>query len=111
MSVCECTLCVCVYVNARCVMSMSVCECTLCVCVSLSLPVPDTHGQAYHQGLLGPRYVWLLMGGFKLDSWWRDARGTNCTAPQLAAAVSGCFAVVSLNTLLGGIKSVANLVS
>ena len=51
------------------------------------------------------------MGGFKLESWWREARGTNCTAQQLAKALNGCFAVVSLNTLLGGIKSVANLVS
>ncbi|XP_076468400.1 uncharacterized protein LOC143299155 [Babylonia areolata] len=65
--------------------------------------------EAYRQGLYGARYVWLLMGGFKADSWWRETAGTNCTARQLAVAVNGCFAVVSLNTLLGGLKSVANL--
>ena len=85
-------------------MSVPVSAC-LCVCVCVCTR------QAYHQGLYGPRYVWLLMGGFKLESWWQDARDTNCTAHQLATALNGCFAVVSLNTLLGGLKSVANLVS
>ena len=66
--------------------------------------------QAFHKGLLAPRIVWLLMG-VKPVGWWKDASGTRCTAKQMAKAVEGSFIVASLNTLLGGNKSVAGLVS
>ncbi|XP_025088236.1 gamma-aminobutyric acid type B receptor subunit 1-like [Pomacea canaliculata] len=66
--------------------------------------------EAYHEKLTGPRYVWLLVGSFSYP-WWLDAQGTRCTAEQLTKALDGCFAVGSLNTLLGGETSVANLTS
>ncbi|XP_035828126.1 uncharacterized protein LOC101854281 [Aplysia californica] len=66
--------------------------------------------EAYKQGMYGARYVWILVGGFK-HQWWRETLDTDCTPAQLATAVEGAFSVFSLDGLLDGGKSVANLTS
>ena len=51
------------------------------------------------------------MGSLKRRWWARKVKDTDCTLAQLSLAVEGAFAVFSLDGLLGGGRSVANLVS
>lgn len=85
--------------------------------VKLKLSSPCSHlssnlsGQAYKQGMYGPRYVWILVGSYKRQ-WWRDGRGDDveCSQNQLAVAVEGAFTIFDFNGLLEENKSINNLV-
>ncbi|GFO18328.1 gamma-aminobutyric acid type b receptor subunit 2-like [Plakobranchus ocellatus] len=67
--------------------------------------------ETFKQGMYGPRYVWILVGGLKRRWWAEQVKDTNCTQAQLLLTVEGAFAVFSLDGLLGGGSSVANLTS
>ena len=67
--------------------------------------------EAYHLGLYGRRYVWMLLGWYS-NKWWRQTLDTvNCTSEQLDVALTGYFAVDSLNTIIGSERSISGLVS
>ena len=66
--------------------------------------------QAYHLGLYGGRYVWMLLGWYT-NQWWTLGNDTRCTEAQLAQAVEGYFSVDSLNYIIGKRRSISGLVS
>ncbi|KAH9505704.1 Gamma-aminobutyric acid type B receptor subunit 2 [Bulinus truncatus] len=66
--------------------------------------------QAFKLGMHSPRYVWILVGLLK-STWWTEVKDTTCSVQEMATAVEGAFIIFSLNGLLDGGKSVANLTS
>ena len=66
--------------------------------------------QAYRQKMYGPRYVWMLTGGYS-HRWWTKPVNGNCTREQLATAIDGYFSVESLNKIIGSRTSISGLVS
>ena len=70
----------------------------------------DLSPQAYHLGMYGSRYVWILLGMYD-EHWWLAKRSDlSCTTAQLAQAVSGYWSVNSLSTLSAGQRSVSGMV-
>ncbi len=65
--------------------------------------------QAYQLGMYGPRYVWMLVGGYK-PRWWA-VEDTRCSVDQLTQATEGYFAVDNLNSIIGSKRAVSGLVS
>ena len=61
--------------------------------------------------MFGPRYVWMLVGGYK-DRWWEEKDPQcRCTTEELRQATEGYFAVETLNSIIGNQKAVSGLVS
>ncbi|KAK8394156.1 hypothetical protein O3P69_006384 [Scylla paramamosain] len=56
--------------------------------------------QAYHLGMYGSDYAWVLSGAPQ-DSWWRDTSGTNCSSSQLVEAVQGVVLVAAHGSIIG----------
>ena len=54
--------------------------------------------QAFDLSLYGPRYVWMLMGGFPA-AWWRHRGSDHCGVDQLDKAVEGYFSIRDLNSI------------
>ncbi|XP_033634369.1 gamma-aminobutyric acid type B receptor subunit 2-like [Asterias rubens] len=52
--------------------------------------------KAFHLGLYGPNYVWMVPGYFP-DNWQQKTDGVNCTADQLKTATEGYLAVTFNN--------------
>ncbi|KAK2165940.1 hypothetical protein LSH36_44g11028 [Paralvinella palmiformis] len=63
--------------------------------------------QAYHQGMYGQRYVWMLSGSYRKNWWLEGSSDINCTRDQLSEAVNGYFSVSSMNRILGNERSIS----
>ncbi len=48
--------------------------------------------QAYHEGLYGDNYLWMVFGWYD-NNWWEEAGQFNCTSEQLYTVVKGSLAV------------------
>ena len=47
---------------------------------------------AYHHGLYGRKFQWVIVGGMYKEGWWKTldkGEAINCTTHQMTAAVSG----------------------
>ena len=67
--------------------------------------------KAFELGMFGPRYVWMLVGGYK-DRWWEEEDPRcRCTTEELRQATEGYFSVDTLNSIIGPQKAVSGLVS
>jgi hypothetical protein len=67
--------------------------------------------QAYHLGMFGSDYAWILQGSPKDVPWWSDSANTVCSPAALMAAVEGLLLVSSHNSLAGPEPSLSGLVS
>ncbi|XP_068237396.1 uncharacterized protein [Palaemon carinicauda] len=56
--------------------------------------------QAYHLGMYGADYAWVLSGAPQ-DSWWQVTQGTNCSRQQLVEATQGTFLVANHGSIIG----------
>ena len=50
---------------------------------------------AYHHGLYGRKFQWVIVGGMYKEGWWMEKGedSVNCTIRQMTAAVSGVIVV------------------
>jgi hypothetical protein len=79
--------------------------------LSPSLFVYINARQAYHLGMFGSDYAWILQGSPKDVPWWSDSANTVCSPAALMAAVEGLLLVSSHNSLAGPEPSLSGLVS
>ncbi|XP_066965096.1 LOW QUALITY PROTEIN: gamma-aminobutyric acid type B receptor subunit 2 [Macrobrachium rosenbergii] len=56
--------------------------------------------QAYHLGMYGADYAWVLSGAPQ-DSWWQVTQGTSCSRQQLVEATQGAFLVANHGSIIG----------
>uniref|UniRef100_T1JM31 Gamma-aminobutyric acid type B receptor subunit 2 n=1 Tax=Strigamia maritima TaxID=126957 RepID=T1JM31_STRMM len=64
--------------------------------------------EAYHLGMYGAGYVWLLQSDC-IEPWWVNVKEINCTLKQMMLATEGFIAMKSHNGIIGTEKSIANL--
>ncbi|ELU13608.1 hypothetical protein CAPTEDRAFT_204049 [Capitella teleta] len=65
--------------------------------------------EAYKAKLYGPRYVWMLLGGYARNWWTLLDEKTNCTQEQMEDAVEGYISVNGFNSIIGQRKSESGL--
>lgn len=44
---------------------------------------------AYHKGVYGSKYQWLIVGMYDEDWWLKDLNDTRCTPDEIQAALEG----------------------